>query len=175
MKQTVKLCLIAISTLTLLTGFNVGVSATTKEISSPKIQTNPSFKVPVSKNTEQWSVTMGEAIYNHSNLLKAQPGEFEMYSFLFKNNGTTFDNVTIDIYRNEPNSPTKFELLSHSFKMVKGVPNEYQINNLPVPIESTEIEVVISWNDKNTIDKDGETKLEDRKCKQSFVFIRDNK
>lgn len=175
MKRKSKLYLIAVSTLALLSSHSMDVSATTEVNDPPKISqqnSTQSFKVPVSKSTEQWSVTIGEAIYDHPNMSKPIQGVADMYSLLVKNKGNTVHHVTVDVYRNEPNSPTKFGLFSTQVRTSRNSETALLHKNFPVSVKANEIEVVVSWQDESTIAKDGRTKIDGRKYKQSFIFSR---
>ncbi|WP_052520802.1 hypothetical protein [Aneurinibacillus migulanus] len=131
------------------------------------------FKVPNTQSTNQWSIRIDKPILDRPNTSKPKPGIADMYSMVVKNNGNTLYDVTIDVYRNEPNSPTKFGLFSNSLGTVEKGKTAFQHLNFPVSVHANEIEVIISWHGKAAIAKDG-TKIPGRKFKESFVFKTDN-
>jgi hypothetical protein len=175
LRQKLKLNLAAASTLISLLSFTVSASAAAQATDPPKPPLPHSyhpFKVPVTKSTEQWSVTMGEAILDEPGMLKSKRGIFDVYSVVVKNNGGTLHSVTVDVYRNEPNSSTQFGLFSNSSETSRSGERLLLHQNFPISFKANGIEVVVSWQDLSTIAKDGKTKLAGRKYKQSFTFTR---
>lgn len=68
---------------------------------------------PYIKNTEQWSVQVGNPILDEKGMAKPNPDIAKMYSLVIRNTGETLNNVIVEAYRNEPNSPTKYGLFSN--------------------------------------------------------------
>ncbi|CEH31167.1 Uncharacterized protein BN1090_A2_03637 [Aneurinibacillus migulanus] len=128
------------------------------------------FKTPVTKNTEQWSIRIGEARLDAPDMIKSKPGVFDVYSLEIKNNGHTLHNVTVEVYRDEPNSLTKFGLFSNPIGTIKQGQSILLHKNFPLSVKAKEVEVIVSWQDESKLARDGKTKLEGRKYKQSFIF-----
>lgn len=174
MKRKSKLYLIVVSTLALLSSYSVDVFATLEVNDPPKISqqnSTQSFKVPISKSTEQWSVTMGKAIYDQPNMAKSKPGVADMYSITIKNSGVTAYNVRLEAYRNEPNSQTKLQLFSHQIADRFNSGKDWLVHkNLPISVKAEELEIVVYWELEQDQDKTVQGKKVARTWKQSFVF-----
>lgn len=77
-------------------------------------------------------------------------------------------------YRNEPNSLTKFGLFSNPLGIVKQGQSMLLHKNFPLSVKAKEVEIIVSWQDESKTARDGKTKLEGRKYKQSFIFKPNN-
>ena len=144
-------------------------------VSITDAESNQPFKIPSTKQSDQWKVELGEVIYNSKMGGPPKKGDnFEMYSLVITNIGKEVYNVEFETYRAEPNSETKFGLSLEDEK--KGVFKEdrhVSFANLPIYVKANELEVVVSWHDKPVTLKDS-TVDEGREYKQIFTFTRPN-
>jgi hypothetical protein len=120
-------------------------------------------KLPVSNSTQQWKVEIGEADKQSGNG-QGDSKEYNEYSLDIKNIGDKSINLErIEVYRNEPNSNTKFELLTDERDDLKTV-QSFHHENLPVSLSANKLEVIITWSKKvkqvNSV----------RKYQETFVF-----
>ena len=107
-------------------------------------------------------------MFNEQGMAKPKPGIANMYSLVIKNTGETLHNITIEGYRNDPESPTKFGLFSTLVGTVSSGNEAFSHTNFPVSVKSNHVEIVISWQD-NPITSKGHT-IDGRKYKQTFTF-----
>ncbi|MCM3410202.1 hypothetical protein [Metabacillus litoralis] len=66
-------------------------------------------ELPVKQSSKQWSVQIGEA-EKGKDLTKPVKGKFYTYSIDVNNIGKDVYSVEINMFRNEPNSKTKYSL-----------------------------------------------------------------
>lgn len=131
-------------------------------------------KLPIIQKSNQWSVQVGEA-EKGKDLVKPAKGKFNTYSLKVDKIGTNVDSVYINLYRDEPNSITKYALHScpHGMDcnenryeqavvlakdMNKG--SFYKHSNFLLAEKATELEVEIIWTEKNN----------GRPLKETFTF-----
>ncbi|MCM3599057.1 hypothetical protein M4D55_25305 [Metabacillus idriensis] len=134
--------------------------------------------LPIKQTSKQWSVRVGEAIDEKENV-KPVKGKFHTYSLEVDNIGKDAFSVEINMFRNEPNSKTKFSLFScpedwdcnkDRLKMAKSTAKQlndgmpYKFQNFLLAKKATELEVEIIW----TQDKNG------RPLKETFTFTAEN-
>lgn len=159
-----KKSLLAICTLFLLTIFSTTIE--TKALTFDKL--------PVKQTSKQWSVQIDKADQGKG-LAKPEKGKFHTYSIDVNNIGKDIFSVEINMFRNEPNSKTKFSLFScpdgnecnkdhyelakSSAKLMNnGIPHHGA--NFLLAEKATELEVEIIW----TEDSSG------RPLKETFTF-----
>jgi hypothetical protein len=128
------------------------------------------FDVPASKNSEQWSVTLGQPILDGPNMAP-KPNVADMYSVTIKNNGEKAYNVRGEAYRNERNSQTKLKLTLHTLTPSWENGKELTIHkNLPISVNADELEVVVYWESAEDQTNIVQGKKVARTWKQSFIF-----
>ncbi|USK62828.1 hypothetical protein [Peribacillus frigoritolerans] len=132
-------------------------------------------ELPTTQTSKQWSVQVGEAEQGKG-LAKPEKGKFHTYSLEVNNIGKDVLSAEIYMFRNEPNSTTKFALFGcpgeedcnkHSFEeaislakqMNDGYP--YKFSNFVLAEKATEFEVEIVWTQKGS---------EGRPLKETFTF-----
>lgn len=119
------------------------------------------LKAPAYQNTEHWAVTLGTPIYDKEEepMLKPQPGVFDTYSIEVKNTSSGVNNLTIQVFRINPNAE-KIQLISQTIPQLFRHNQEYLvIKNVPIPSDDKELEVLLTWETKNN-----------QTHKQSIVF-----
>ena len=120
-------------------------------------------KLPVSKASQQWKVEIGEADKQSGNV-QGDTKEYKEYSLDIKNIGDkSIELERIEVYRNEPNSNTKFELLTDERDDLKTVQSLHH-GNIPVSLNANRLEVIITWSKKV------EQLKPNRKYQETFVF-----
>ncbi|WP_410981465.1 hypothetical protein [Bacillus pacificus] len=124
-------------------------------------------ELPVSQSSDHWKVIVGKADANDSNALKSKEGIFNVYSVDVKNIGNKVYNATVEIFRDEPNTQTRYWLTSGEIPKTQDF---YHHANQPISSEAKMIEVIVTWREKPyEMTKDGQ-KYPARKFKQTFVF-----
>ncbi|KQU13695.1 hypothetical protein ASG65_27845 [Bacillus sp. Leaf13] len=130
--------------------------------------------MPLVQKSNQWSVQVGEA-EKGKDLIKPVKGKFNTYSLKIDKIGDDVDSVKVNLFRNEPNSKTKYSLFScppnHpcskendnksvdlAKQMIDGYP--YTFANFLLAEKATEMVVEVVWTDNN----------EGRPMKETFIF-----
>lgn len=116
--------------------------------------------LPKNQTSKQWLVQVGEAKPDKDSV-KPQKGVFDTYSFSVKNIGKNVDSVTVQAFRDEPTSQTKFALFSNEISakiLQKG--QDFNFSVFPLSVTAKELEIVVTWKEKGI----------DRELKQAFVF-----
>ncbi|AND41492.1 hypothetical protein [Cytobacillus oceanisediminis] len=131
--------------------------------------------LPIKQTSKQWEVRIGEAGQGKG-MVKPVKGKFQTYSLEVENIGKDVFSVEINLFRNEPNSKTKFSLHScpHGWdcnndnyeraislaRTLNTNGNFFRHSNFLLAEKATELEVEIVW----TQGKDG------RRLKETFTF-----
>ncbi|MEH7458071.1 hypothetical protein V7183_12735, partial [Bacillus sp. JJ1127] len=69
--------------------------------------------LPVSQHSKQWKVNIDEVNDSGKNILQSKKDVFHTYRFSVQNIGKDeVYNVQVEVFRNEPNTGTKYELFS---------------------------------------------------------------
>lgn len=132
--------------------------------------------LPITQKTDQWSVKVSEA-KNVKEFARPQKGEYQVYSLEVKNIGGKAATVDVQLYRNDPNSITRFSLFGcpdencdkpkEDSKMLAESLNDgspLKFNHFMLADKASELEVVIIWTQKGQ---------EGRNLKQTFKFTED--
>ena len=132
-------------------------------------------KLPTKQTSKQWAVQVGEAKQGED-LAKPEKGKFHTYSLKIDKIGTDVSTMEVYMYRNEPNSKTKYALfgcpdekdcnqerydrsISYAKQLNDGIP--YEFVNFLLAEKATELEVEIVWTQKGS---------EGRPLKETFIF-----
>jgi hypothetical protein len=128
------------------------------------IQAKAEFKVPISKETEQWKVELLESSDD-----KGEKGKYEVYSLLVTNKGGKAYNVYVGAFRTESGTNRMYGLAPQmeSDLMEKG--QNFRFTNFPVKAETDKLEFVISWEDEPITLRDG-SKADGRRYKETITF-----
>ncbi|PUB08212.1 hypothetical protein [Paenisporosarcina sp. OV554] len=111
-------------------------------------------KLPLSVSSEQWSVVIGEPEND-----KSKAGVYNVYSMEVKNIGDENINlVSVEAYRDEPKSPTEFELFTFTADL--NMQPYFQHTNFPISVEASKLKVTITWTGKS----------DNRKYRETFIF-----
>jgi hypothetical protein len=131
-------------------------------------------KLPIIQTSTQWSVQVGEA-EKGTDLVNFKEGEYSTYSLIIDKVGKDVSSVRINLYRNEPNSNTRYSLVncppsdpcgdeideqSIALAEYMNEGNPYLFSNILVAEKATEMEVEIVWTENS----------EGRLMKETFVF-----
>lgn len=131
-------------------------------------------ELPVKQMSKQWSVQIGEA-EKGKDLVKPEKGQFNTYSIDVNNIGKDIYSVEINLYRNEPNSRTKYSLFGcpdgqecneNQYETAKALAKQmnngapYHGANFLLAEKATELEVEIIWTENS----------EGRPLKETFTF-----
>ncbi|WP_088079844.1 hypothetical protein, partial [Bacillus mycoides] len=104
---------------------------------------------------------------NDSKATESKEGIFNVYSIDMKNIGKKVYDTTVEVYRDEPNTHTKYELFTSEMPKTQDF---FHHANQPISVQSKRLEVVITWREKPyELMKNGQ-KHPARKFKQTFVF-----
>ncbi|MGG3887576.1 hypothetical protein [Metabacillus fastidiosus] len=161
---------ITIATCTL---FFIFIVATTLEAKALSFN-----ELPVKQTSKQWSVQVDEA-EKGEDLAKPEKGKFHTYSLKVNNIGKDVSTVEIYLFRNEPNSTTKFSLSGcpdnhpcrklDPYKMAISLAKQlndgasYQYSNFVLAEKATELEIEVIWTENS----------EGRPLKERFTFTSD--
>ncbi|MFP7233954.1 hypothetical protein SFC70_18900 [Bacillus subtilis] len=132
--------------------------------------------LPITQQTDQWSVKVSEA-KNVKRLAKPQKGEYKVYSLEVKNIGEKAAEVDVQLYRNDPDSITRFSLFGcpdencikqkENSKTLADSLNDgspLRFKHFLLADKASELEVDIIWTQKGQ---------EGHHLKQTFTFTED--
>ncbi|MEW4153911.1 hypothetical protein Q0N88_29360 [Bacillus thuringiensis] len=127
--------------------------------------------LPISQNSDQWQVNIDKPKKTNKNMLQAKKAEFQTYHFSVKNVGNSeVYNVNVEVFRNEPNKKTKYELFSLKESRLASGKTGFEHANLPVATKADEVDVIITWQEHPFRSMRNGQKVESRKLKEHFVF-----
>ncbi|PGK51982.1 hypothetical protein CN918_29780 [Priestia megaterium] len=106
-------------------------------------------QLPVSEKSAQWSVEVTKADEDDPHLMQAAKGSHHVYSLNVKNIGQDVNDATIQLFRNEPHSKTKYGLLQtdEPCHLSKTGEANFHIFNFGLSEEATDLNVTITWVD----------------------------
>ncbi|MBU8801433.1 hypothetical protein [Bacillus licheniformis] len=123
-------------------------------------------ELPVKQALKQWEVQIGKAEAGNG-MAKPEKGAFHTYAVEIKNIGHDVASAEIFVYRNEPNSSTKFSLWNipheNPVSLAKSLNHGSSVKhrNLLMAENATELEVDMIWTEKGS---------EGRLLKETFIF-----
>ncbi|WVP27868.1 hypothetical protein V2178_12695 [Bacillus licheniformis] len=123
-------------------------------------------ELPVKQASKQWEVQIGKAEAGNG-MAKPEKGAFHTYAVEIKNIGHDVASAEIFVYRNEPNSSTKFSLWNipheNPVSLAKSLNHGSFVKhrNLLMAENATELEVDMIWTEKGS---------EGRLLKETFIF-----
>ncbi|EOP40936.1 hypothetical protein [Bacillus cereus] len=127
--------------------------------------------LPISQNSDQWQVNIDEVKRTSEKLLQPKKSVFQTYHFSVKNLGKSeVYNVQVEVFRNEPNTKTKYELFSLKESRLAGGKTGFEHANFPVSTKSDKVDVIITWQEHPFRSMRNGQKVESRKFKEHFVF-----
>ncbi|GMR66807.1 MULTISPECIES: hypothetical protein [Bacillus] len=127
--------------------------------------------LPISQNSDQWQVNIDEPKKISNKVLQAKKDEFQTYQFSVKNVGKNeVYNVQVEVFRNEPNMKTKYELFSRKESRLASGKTGFKHANFPVSTKADEVDVIITWQEHPFRSMRNGQKVESRKFKEHFVF-----
>ncbi|OQR56176.1 hypothetical protein [Bacillus sp. CDB3] len=127
--------------------------------------------LPISQNSDQWQVNIDEPKKISKNMLQAKKDKFQTYQFSVKNVGENeVYNVQVEVFRNEPNMKTKYELFSLKEGRLASGKTGFRHANFPVSTKANEVDVIITWQEHPFRSMRNGQKVESRKFKEHFVF-----
>ncbi|WP_439019754.1 hypothetical protein [Bacillus thuringiensis] len=127
--------------------------------------------LPISQHSDQWQVNIDEAKKISKKMLQAKKDEFLTYQFSVKNVGENeVYNVQVEVFRNEPNMKTKYELFSRKASRLASGKTGFKHANFPVSTKADEVDVIITWQEHPFRSMRNGQKIESRKFKEHFVF-----
>lgn len=104
-------------------------------------------------------------------MLQPKKGVFQTYHFSVKNLGKSeVYNVQVEVFRNEPNTKTKYELFSLKESRLAGGKTGFEHANFPVSTKVDKVDVIITWQEHPFRSMRNGQKVESRKFKEHFVF-----
>ncbi|MCY9269923.1 hypothetical protein [Bacillus licheniformis] len=110
-------------------------------------------ELPVKQASKQWEVQIGKAEAGNG-MAKPEKGAFHTYAVEIKNIGHDVAWAEIFVYRNEPNSSTKFSLWNipheNPVSLAKSLNHGSSVKhrNLLMAENATELEVDMIWTEK---------------------------
>ncbi|PAV35023.1 hypothetical protein CJD29_14460, partial [Bacillus licheniformis] len=112
-------------------------------------------ELPVKQASKQWEVQIGKAEAGNG-MAKPEKGAFHTYAVEIKNIGHDVASAEIFVYRNEPNSSTKFSLWNipheNPVSLAKSLNHGSSVKhrNLLMAENATELEVDMIWTEKGS-------------------------
>ncbi|MEI1421660.1 hypothetical protein EFK13_10400 [Bacillus cabrialesii] len=131
--------------------------------------------LPITQKTEQWSVEVSAA-KDEKGYAAPKERKYNVYSLEVKNIGKEAAMVDVQLYRNDPDSITRFSLFGCPDECVKqkedaktlaeslNESSPLRFNHFMLADQASELEVVIIWTQKGQ---------EGRHLKQTFKFTED--
>ncbi|MCY8856543.1 hypothetical protein [Bacillus atrophaeus] len=142
-----------------------------------KSQASSFNELPFKQKTDQWSVELSEA-KNEKKFASLKKGEYKVYSVEIKNIGKEAATADIQLFRDDPNSITKYSLFgcpdekcekqSEDSRALAESLNDgspLRFKHIMLADKASELEVEIIWSQKGQ---------EGRNLKQTFKFTDNN-
>lgn len=150
--KKIKISLLCISLLVILTPINT-LAATLE-------------KLPSTESSKHWKVVIAKGDHEDPKLNKSdKPDLYNVYSMDIKNIGDeNVKLVTVEAYRDEPNSSKEYELFTTDYREDKPFEPSFHHHNFPLYTKATELKVIVTWTDKSDKSK------YQRKFREEFVF-----
>ncbi|WP_459503644.1 hypothetical protein [Bacillus sp. C1] len=127
--------------------------------------------LPVSQHSKQWKVNIDDVKKTNKGMLQPKKGVFHTYHFSVQNIGKNeVYNVQVEVFRNEPNTETKYELFSLKEARLASGKTGFEHTNFPVSVKASEVDVMITWQEHPFRAMRNGQKVESRKFKEHFVF-----
>ncbi|KXI47437.1 MULTISPECIES: hypothetical protein [Bacillus cereus group] len=127
--------------------------------------------LPISQTSDRWKIEIKQP-EKKTGLVTSKKDVFDTYGFEVQDIGKDAYHVTVEVFRNEPDSQTKYELFTSKKDHVLSKEVAFNHANFPISVQSNELEVIITWQEKpSRLLKDGQKDCEsERKYKQTFTF-----
>lgn len=127
--------------------------------------------LPVIQSSDRWEVKIDSPDdQKHPDMIKSQKGVYNTYSLKLKDLQKDVYNLKVEVYRDEPNSKTKYELFTNNNPLFKSG-QEIQLHaNFPISVKAEELEVTITWQEEPHITLKNGQKADARRYKQVFKF-----
>ncbi|AOY16656.1 hypothetical protein BGI23_15915 [Bacillus sp. ABP14] len=128
-------------------------------------------QLPVSQTSDRWKIEIKKPDKKTS-LVTSKKDVFDTYGFEVQDIGKDAYHVTVEVFRNEPHSRTKYELFTSKKDHVLSKEIAFNHANFPISVQSNELEVIITWQEKpSKVLENGQKDCEaERKYKQTFIF-----
>ncbi|HDR4590080.1 TPA: hypothetical protein QCR33_001185 [Bacillus cereus] len=128
-------------------------------------------QLPISKTSDRWKIEIKQPD-TKTGLVTSKKDVFDTYGFEVKDIGKDAYHVTVEVFRNEPDTQTKYELFTSTKDHVLSKEVAFNHANFPISVQSDELEVIITWQESpSRILKNGQKDCEaERKYKQTFLF-----
>ncbi|MDM5154349.1 hypothetical protein QUF88_11010 [Bacillus sp. DX1.1] len=126
-------------------------------------------ELPVASKSKQWYIEIDKSKSENLKALQPKNGEFDTYSLFVKNIGKDVSNVSVEVYRNDPQARKAYELFSVSDMSISKSRTSFTHMNFPLYAKANKFEVVIKWEEKQ-FTYNGHPENAGRKYKQTFVF-----
>jgi len=119
-------------------------------------------KLPITEKSKQWEVEIAKPDEDDPHLVKAKKGLYNVYSLNLINIGKDVQDVKVQLFRDEPNSATKYGLLPAIEPCHLSESNKVtlHISNFGLSEKATELTVLVTWKEKN----------ESRDYQETFTF-----
>ncbi|MFS0901490.1 hypothetical protein AB3N02_00260 [Priestia aryabhattai] len=118
--------------------------------------------LPLVDTSLQWQIKIIEADKDDSHLMQSQKGSHHVYSLDVKNIGSEADDVTVQLFCNQPNSSTKYGLVPtiEPCHLSKTGKNNLHISNFELAEQAPHLTIVITWKESGS----------DRLLQETFTF-----
>ncbi|WP_410982385.1 hypothetical protein [Bacillus cereus] len=127
--------------------------------------------LPLSQNSKQWKVNIDEVKQRDKDILQPKKDVFHTHHFSVQNIGKDeVYNIQVEVFRNEPNTETKYELFSLKEARLASGQTGFEHMNFPVSIKADEVDVMITWQEHPFRAMRNGQKVKGRIFKEHFVF-----
>jgi hypothetical protein len=133
------------------------------------IHTKAEFRVPASKESEQWKVEL-LVPEDGKDFAKGEKGKHEVYSLLVTNKGKKVYDVNLGVFRNEEGNNKMYGLAPQMESDIMDKGQTFDFRNFPVKELTEKLEFVIIWEDDPITLTNGQ-KASGRTFKETFTFF----
>jgi hypothetical protein len=132
------------------------------------IQTNAEFRVPDSKESEQWKVEL-LVPEEGKDFAQSEKRKHEVYSLLVTNKKEKVYDVYVGAFRNEQGGNQMYGLAPQMQSDIVDKGKAFSFQNFPVKAGTDKLEFVIIWEDDPITLTNGQ-KASGRTYKETFIF-----
>ena len=145
---------LVLSLVSLLLLFVMGTGIAVSALTIPKL--------PITEKSKQWEVEIAKPDEEDPHLVRAKKGLYNTYSLNLRNIGKDVQDVKVQLFRNEPNSTTRYGLLPaiEPCHLSKSQKVALHISNFGLSDKAEELTVLVTWKEKN----------ETRDYQETFTF-----
>lgn len=123
--------------------------------------------LPMSQSSDHWKVTIEEPILDG---MQPPKRVADLYKVNVTNIGENVYDATVEVYQDDPVTQKRSRLGIYDIPKTQ---NFFEHQNLPISVNSKEMEIVVTWREKPSGLTGNEQKDLAQKFKQTFSFQQD--